>query len=171
MAEKFESRDEISFRTELSEHIPVLNKGALLDYKQRERILKLLSGGFYPDLTAIAKIANTTRDAIEKSMKKDPAIERAYNSALMSQVDKIEQAAIDLAINGKNEVARQKSQEFLLKNLRASKYNEKLALAQSQSNAPRISVSLKLPVGTDNTQKKETPTKAEVVDVSTPPYE
>lgn len=156
-----------AIQPETSSHIPLYRHGQLSE-AQRARICRLLSGGLYPDLSTIAKLAETSRAAIEREIKKDPQLETMYNSALMAQIDKVEQAAIDLAINGKNEIAKQKSQEFILKNMRASRYNEKLALAETQANIPRINVSLKLPVITDNTVKSEQ--KPEVTNVSAPPY-
>lgn len=58
---------------------------------------------------------------------------------------RIEKSAVELALTGRNEIARQKQHEFLLKKLYPDKYGDDSALSNSAKGIRRVTIDLKLP--------------------------
>lgn len=111
---------------------------------KRNQIITLLISGEFPVDSDIAKIVHVPTKVVTELIRNDPELAELRKQGEMEMAQFIEKAAFNLAINGKNEVARQKSQEFMLKKLMPEKYGDD-AVKSTSISAKRINITLKLP--------------------------
>lgn len=111
---------------------------------QRNEIITLLISGEFPVDSDIAKIVHVPTKVVTELIRNDPELAELRKQGEMEMAQFIEKAAFNLAINGKNEIARQKSQEFMLKKLMPEKYGDD-AVKSTGISAKRINITLKLP--------------------------
>ena len=58
---------------------------------------------------------------------------------------RLEKSAVQLALEGRNEIAREKAHEFLLKKLYADKYSDDVAPVGNGKGSRKVVINLKLP--------------------------
>lgn len=144
-------------------------QGAHIFPEQRAKIIAMLESGCYPNVSQIARACKTTRMTIWNMLHADPDLSKRFHSAVAAKIDEVEESAIDLAINGNNEIAKQKAQEFVLKHKRPEEYGENAeVLAAAARAVKRIIVAPQLPtIPVDSNgipiefKKQEEPVEAE----------
>lgn len=120
--------------------------GAHIYPEQRAKIVRMLESGCYPNLSMIARACQTTTATIRNMFNKDPSLKQKFHDAIEAKINEVEESAIDLAINGCNEIAKQKAQEFILKHKKPEEYGENAeALVAATKAVKRIIVAPVLP--------------------------
>ena len=117
-----------------------------LTEKQREMVIDLLSSdNLYTD-SEIAKECDIPVSEIQRVIYDDPDLRALRRYAEHDMVQKIERSAMDLAIKGRNEMARQKSQEFMLRKLKPEVYGDNADAFRDKKVSKRILLVKELPV-------------------------
>jgi len=137
--------------------------------EQRVKIVTMLISGEFPVDAVIAREVGVQPKVVTDLLKSDPELAELRRQSELEMAQQIEHSAVQLAINGRNEVARQKSQEFLLKKMMPDKYGDE-ASKQDVQVGKRVNIFLKLPeVKTDANGipivASESPLKPKVIDV------
>lgn len=112
----------------------------------RNRIIRALISGEYPVDAEIAEVCNVPVSVVEKLLSDDPELRELRRQAERRSAQLIERASVDLAINGKNQMARQKAQEFMLKHMMPDKYGDSVNAGKSSQSVKRIMIVKELPV-------------------------
>ena len=143
--------------------------GAHIFPEQRAKIITMLESGCYPNVSMIARACKTTPQTIRNMFIKDPSLKERFHEAIAAKIDEVEESAIDLAINGNNEIAKQKAQEFILKHKKPEDYGENAeALAAASKAVRRIIVAPVLPtiaVDANGIPIQQNKTEPEVIDI------
>lgn len=117
----------------------------------REKIVLLLLSGEFPTDAEIAKAVNVKPSYITTILKHDPELAERRNEANLLMAQMIEKSAVDLALNGRNEIAKEKAHEFLLKRLYPDKYGDAAESGNTEKGSRKVIINLKMPVmKTDN---------------------
>ena len=112
----------------------------------RQKIIRMLISGEFPVDSAIARACNVKPSVITRMLAKDPQLAEYRMDAEREIAQNIERSAIELAMSARNEMARQKGQEFLLKKMMPEKYGDNASFSSSGSGAKKIIVAPVLPV-------------------------
>ena len=112
----------------------------------RNRIIRALISGEHPVDSEIAADCNVPVSVVEKLLSDDPELRELRRQAERRSAQLIERASVDLAINGKNQMARQKAQEFMLKHMMPDKYGDSVNAGKSAQSVKRIMIVKELPV-------------------------
>lgn len=112
----------------------------------RNKIIRALISGEYPVDSDIAEACKVPVSVVEKLLSDDPELRELRRQAERRSAQLIEKASIDLAINGKNQMARQKAQEFMLKHMMPDKYGDSVNAGKSAQSVKRIMIVKELPV-------------------------
>ena len=112
----------------------------------RDRIVRMLTSGEFPTDAEIARECNITVDVWQYLVNHDVELKRLKKQAETEMVQQIERSSMQLAINGKNQIARQKAQEFMLKKLMPDKYGENANISDSARSIKRVVMERALPV-------------------------
>lgn len=117
---------------------------ATVDPDKRAKIVTMLVSGEYPTDMEIAVVCDVTPAFIQKVLSEDKELAEARRQAEIEMAQRIERSAMQLAIESRNPIARQKAQEFMLKKLMPDKYGD------NASNIPlgkgkKINISLTMP--------------------------
>ena len=112
----------------------------------RNRIIRTLISGEHPVDSEIAAICNVPVSVVEKLLSDDPELRELRRQAERRSAQLIERASVDLAIHGKNQMARQKAQEFMLKHMMPDKYGDSVNAGKSAQSVKRIMIVKELPV-------------------------
>lgn len=112
--------------------------------KQRAKIISMLISGEFPIDGEIARAANVPVSVVTNMLKADPELVELRKQSELEMAQQIERASVNLAVNGRNEMARQKAQEFLLKKLMPEKYGDDSA-HNSATVGKKVNIFLKLP--------------------------
>lgn len=112
----------------------------------RNRIIRALISGEYPVDAEIAGACKVPISVVEKLLSDDPELRELRRQAERRSAQLIERASVDLAINGKNQMARQKAQEFMLKHMMPDKYGDSVNAGKSSQSVKRIMIVKELPV-------------------------
>ena len=112
----------------------------------RKKIATLLISGEYPVDSEIALACDVDVSVVEKLLADDPELRELRRQAERRSAQLIERALIDLAINGKNQMAKQKAQEFALKHIMPDKYGDSVNAGKSAQSMKRIMIVKELPV-------------------------
>lgn len=112
----------------------------------RKKIATLLISGEYPVDSEIALACDVDVSVVEKLLADDPELRELRRQAEKRSAQLIERASVDLAINGKNQMARQKAQEFMLKHMMPDKYGDSVNAGKSAQSMKRIMIVKELPV-------------------------
>lgn len=121
------------------------NKYTLTE-KQREMVIDLLSSDTLYTDAEIAKECDIPINEIQRVIYDDPDLCALRRYAERDMVQKIERSAMDLAIKGRNEMARQKSQEFMLRKLKPEVYGDNADAFRDRKDYKRILLVKELPV-------------------------
>lgn len=111
----------------------------------RDKVVCMLLSGEFPTDAEIARVAGVRPGYITHILKADPELAKLRREAELEMAQRIEKSAIELALTGRNEIARQKQHEFLLKKLYPDKYGDDAALSNSAKGIRRVTIDLKLP--------------------------
>lgn len=112
----------------------------------RNRIIRALISGEYPVDAEIADVCKVPVSVVERLLADDPELRDLRRQAERRSAQLIERASIDLAIHGKNQMARQKAQEFMLKHMMPDKYGDSVNAGKSSQSIKRIMIVKELPV-------------------------
>ena len=112
----------------------------------RNKIVRMLISGEFPVDAQIARECGVSVSVVKGMLDADPELRRLREESQEEMAQMIEQSAVNLAINGRNEIARQKSQEFLLKKLMPDKYGEDADDRRTLKTLKRIMLAKELPV-------------------------
>ena len=110
----------------------------------RVKIIAMLVSGEYPTDMEISVACDVPVSDLQKILTEDPDIAEARKQSEIEMAQRIERSAMKLAIEGRNPIAQQKAQEFLLKKLMPDKYGD------NASNIPvgkskKINITLTMP--------------------------
>ena len=112
----------------------------------RNKIIRALISGEYPVDAEIAAICNVPVSVVERLLSDDPELRELRRQAERRSAQLIERACFDLAINGKNQMAKQRAQEFALKHIMPDKYGDSVNAGKSAQSVKRIMIVKELPV-------------------------
>lgn len=118
--------------------------GPLSD-KQYKMVVEMVASGEYPIDAMIARRVGCRTQIITDLLAKDKELSDLRKSAEREIAQKVEQSAVALATGGKNEIARQKAQEFLLKKLMPEKYGDNAEQSNSTHSSKKIIINMTLP--------------------------
>ena len=121
------------------------NETAVIPRAKRDRIICLLLSGEFPTDADIARDVGVSPSVITKMLKDDPELAQKRIEAEREIAQHIEKSAIELATTGRNEVAKQKQQEFLLRKLMPEKYGDNVEQTKGGLGPKRVVINLKLP--------------------------
>lgn len=123
-----------------------MNSTALMSLptSKRVRIITMLCSGEYPTDMEIAVACDVEPSFIQKILVEDPELSEARRQAEIEMAQRIERSAMQMAIESRNPIAKQKAQEFMLKKLMPDKYGD------NASNVPvgkskKINITLTMP--------------------------
>lgn len=111
---------------------------AVIPHDKRDKIIRMLVSGEFPVDADIAKECDVPVAVIEQLLKSDPELIECRRQSERQMAQLIEQSSARLAINGRNEIARQKAQEFMLKRLMPEKYGDDASVNKSSRSIKRI---------------------------------
>lgn len=111
----------------------------------RDKIVRMLVSGEFPIDSEIAEECNVPVAVVEQLLKSDPELAEARRQSERQMAQMIERSSVKLAIGGRNEIARQKAQEFMLKKLMPEKYGDDASESKSSRSLKRILLVKELP--------------------------
>ena len=111
----------------------------------REKVVFMLLSGEFPTDGEIARVAGVRPAYITHILKSDPELARLRKEAELEMAQRLEKSAVQLALEGRNEIAREKAHEFLLKKLYADKYSDDISPVGNGKGSRRVVINLKLP--------------------------
>lgn len=104
----------------------------------RDKIVRMLVSGEFPIDSEIAEACNVPVAVVEQLLKSDPELAEVRRQSERQMAQMIERSSAQLAIGGRNEIARQKAQEFMLKKLMPEKYGDDASVNKSSRSIKRI---------------------------------
>ena len=110
----------------------------------RDKIICMLISGEYPTDADIARATGVSATYITKLLQSDPELAEKRREAEREVAQLIEKSAIELAQRGRNEMAKQRSQEFLLKKMYADKYGDNAEKVNSEKGSRKVIIKLKM---------------------------
>lgn len=113
--------------------------------EQRVKIVTMLVSGEYPSDAEIAKAADVPTRVVTKMLKSDPELAELRRQGELEMAQLIEKASIDLATNGRNEMARQRAQEFMLRKLMPEKYGDSATGVGGGKQSKMVNIVLNMP--------------------------
>ena len=112
----------------------------------RDKMVRMLVSGEFPIDSEIAEACNVPVAVVEQLLKSDPELAEVRRQSERQMAQMIERSSAQLAIGGRNEIARQKAQEFMLKKLMPDKYGENANINDSARSMKRVIMVRELPV-------------------------
>lgn len=126
--------------------LPVVQDPKDITDAQRRVIVEMLVSGEFPTDSEIARTAKVSPSVITSMLASDPELKKLREEAEYEMAQMIERSAVNLATNGRNEIAKQKSQEFLLKKMMPKKYGDDADKNKDIDLGKRILLVRELPV-------------------------
>lgn len=120
--------------------------GEIVPQGIRDKIVFMLLSGEFPTDAEIARTVGVSPSFVTKMLKNDPELAEKRKEAEREMAQQIERSAVQLALTGRNEIARQKSQEMLLKKLYSDKYGEDAENTSTEKGSRKVIINLNLPV-------------------------
>lgn len=111
----------------------------------RDKMVRMLVSGEFPIDSEIAEACNVPVAVVEQLLKSDPELAEVRRQSERQMAQMIERSSAQLAIGGRNEIARQKAQEFMLKKLMPEKYGDDASENKSNRSLKRILLVKELP--------------------------
>lgn len=111
----------------------------------RDKIVRMLVSGEFPIDSEIAEACSVPVAVVEQLLKSDPELAEVRRQSERQMAQMIERSSVQLAIGGRNEIARQKAQEFMLKKLMPEKYGDDASESKSSRSLKRILLVKELP--------------------------
>jgi len=119
-------------------------KGEAVPQGIREKIIFMLLSGEFPTDAEIARVCDVSPGYVTKMLKSDPELAEKRKEAEREMAQQIEKSAVQLALTGRNEIAKQKSQEMLLKKLYPEKYGDDAENTSAEKGSRKVNIYLKL---------------------------
>ena len=98
------------------------NRGQRIPEEVKDRIRDMLASG-QQSVAQISRAAGVSYGTVRRILDDDPDLAELHADAWNSLMDDVEAAGVDLAINGGNEIAREKMVEYFLRYRRPKVYN------------------------------------------------
>ena len=98
------------------------SRGQRIPDEVKDRIRDMLASG-QQSVAQISRAAGVSYGTVRKILDDDPDLAELHADAWNSLMDEVEAAGVDLAINGGNEIAREKMVEYFLRYRRPKVYN------------------------------------------------
>ena len=98
------------------------SRGQRIPDEVKDRIRDMLASG-QQSVAQISRAAGVSYGTVRKILDDDPDLAELHADAWNSLMDDVEAAGVDLAINGGNEIAREKMVEYFLRYRRPKVYN------------------------------------------------
>lgn len=130
---------------EIESPTEVVRYAGPLSDKQYKMVVEMVASGEYPIDAMIARKVGCRTQIITDLIAKDKELSELRKSAEREIAQKVEQSAVALATGGRNEIARQKAQEFLLKKLMPEKYGDNAEQSNSTHSPKKIIINMTLP--------------------------
>lgn len=111
----------------------------------RDKMVRMLVSGEFPIDSEIAEACNVPVAVVEQLLKSDPELAEVRRQSERQMAQMIERSSAQLAICGRNEIAMQKAQEFMLKKLMPEKYGDDASENKSSRSLKRILLVKELP--------------------------
>lgn len=134
-------------RSKIKPNYCIAKQGERIPESVRNIILDLLRQGHYTK-GEIASACGVSRGTVVRYLDKDPELKEQYEAAWMETMQKVEQAMVTRATEGRNEMAAQQAGEFLLRH-NTDRYNDKAVSPDRLASLPKIIVPIAVPVRTD----------------------
>lgn len=97
-------------------------------------------------MSEIAKAIGVHVLTVKKLLENDVDLAAEYNAQWDERIARVEDSMISMALgNGRNEIAQEKAQEFILRYNKPKKYSEAVARQSAAPSEKRINISLNLP--------------------------
>ena len=120
--------------------------GEIVPQGIRDKIVFMLLSGEFPTDAEIARTVGVSPSFVTKMLKNDPELAEKRKEAEREMAQQIERSAVQLALTGRNEIARQKSQEMLLKKLYSDRYGDDAENTSTEKGSRKVIINLNLPV-------------------------
>lgn len=111
----------------------------------RDKIILMLLSGEFPSDADIARATGVRPFIITKLLASDPELVVRRKEAEREMAQAIEKSAFTLATQGRNEMAKQKSQEFLLRKLMPEKYGDNSEMTNGTATSKRVVINFNMP--------------------------
>ena len=98
------------------------SRGQRIPDEVKDRIRDMLASG-QQSVAQISRATGVSYGTVRKILDDDPDLAELHADAWNSLMDDVEAAGVDLAINGGNEIAREKMVEYFLRYRRPKVYN------------------------------------------------
>lgn len=116
-----------------------------ISQEKKDEIIRLVISGEHPSDAEIARrVGGLYPSEVTAIINADPELVLRRSESEREVAQNIENAAITLAVGGRNEIARQKAQEFLLKKMMPDKYGDD-ARTSGQGGQKRVVINFNLP--------------------------
>ena len=113
--------------------------------EKREKIARLIISGEYPVDADIARIVDVPSSVVTRMIEHDPELAALRRQAEYDIAQRLEKSAIEMAMSSRNDMARQKQLEFLLKKMMPDKYGDNANMNKSNQSNKRVLVVKELP--------------------------
>ncbi len=111
----------------------------------RDKIVLMLLSGEFPSDADIARATHVRPFVITKLLASDPELVVRRKEAEREMAQAVEKSAFTLATQGRNEIAKQKSQEFLLRKLMPEKYGDESSVSNGVNTSKRVIINFNMP--------------------------
>lgn len=98
------------------------SRGQRIPEEVKDRIRDMLASG-QQSVAQISRAVGVSYGTVRKILDDDPDLAELHADAWNNLMDEVEAAGVDLAINGGNEIAREKMVEYFLRYRRPKVYN------------------------------------------------
>lgn len=111
----------------------------------KDNIRDMLARG-QQSIAQISRAVGVSYGTVRKILDEDPDLKELHTDAWNSLIDDVEAAGVDLAINGGNEIAKEKMIEHFLRYRRPKIYNPESTASLSDNHTKKIILAPIMPV-------------------------
>ena len=109
---------------------------------EQEQIIKLVASGEHPVDAEIAEIVGVPTTAVTKFVESDAELVALRESAQHTIAQKLEQAAIDICLNSRVDIARVQMLKEMLPKLKPEVYGYEAAIVNKAKGIRRVALSM-----------------------------
>ena len=109
---------------------------------EQEQIIKLVASGEHPVDAEIAEIVGVPTTAVTKFVESDAELVALRESAQHTIAQKLEQAAIDICLNSRVDIARVQMLKEMLPKLKPEVYGDEAAIVNKAKGIRRVALSM-----------------------------
>ena len=121
------------------------SRGQRIPDEVKDRIRDMLASG-QQSVAQISRAAGVSYGTVRKILDDDPDLAELHADAWNSLMDDVEAAGVDLAINGGNEIAREKMVEYFLRYRRPKVYNPESPNGIAGNSTKKVVIKPVMPV-------------------------